>query len=595
MPDIPLPKPAPPLVPPVQPTGPVVGQPLPSVVPPAVSPAQQLTQQPTSSSQPVVSPLPTSQSPTPLVPNTPTTQAPAVLPPASVGALSSLSSNSLPQAGGKPAGGIPQSTQANTPGPAGGAQTTQSTQKSPAPQFAKSKNPILKFLPFILGGVVLLIVGGFVIFQFLGNSGSTSIPPSGTTSQPPGSGGSAGGSTGTTASGEAITLEYWGLWEPAEVMTEVFSDFESSNPGVQIRYTKQSHRDYRERLQTAIASGNGPDLFRFHATWTSTLSEELAPMPNSVYTTAEFQQTFYPVASEQLQSNGQIVGIPLMYDGLALYYNKKMFETAGEQPPTTWVELRNSAKKLTLTSGGSIERGGVALGSSKNVEHFSDIIAYLMLQNGADLRKPNSPETRDAISFYTNFLRTDKVWSETLPNSSVAFAREDVAMIFAPSWRAHEIMAMNPDLEFGILPLPKLADEQIGWANYWAEGVNSKGKNKQAAWNLLKYLSSKEVQQKLHSEQSKVRAFGELYSRRDLANELVDVPYAEAYLQSAPYAEGWYLSSNTFDKGVNDQMIKYYEDAITASSQGKSIDSILQTLELGTTQVLRQYNATGTN
>jgi multiple sugar transport system substrate-binding protein len=597
MPDIPLPKPAAPSVPPtnIPPIGTPINGPLPGEPPREISVSPLPTPQTLGVNQPtaLVAPVATQQ---------PVVQQPAVMPPAAVGALPSLSSNSLPPnhtAGqapppvGAPVAGVP----AGAPpagSPVGAAVGKQVDPKKAGPQFAKPINPLLKILPLVLGGLLLLGLGLFLASRFFGGSPAAPGTPVGNqTGGRPGD--TSGGGTGapTAPTGQAVTLEYWGLWEPAEVMEAVFKDFETQNPGVQVRYTKQSHRDYRERLQTAIASGNGPDLFRFHASWSTMLKGELAAMPSSVYSSSEFQSTFYPAAYKQLQVDGQIVGIPLMYDGLALYYNTKMFETAGVEVPSTWVELRNAAKKLTLTTGSTIERGGVALGSAKNVEHFSDVVAFLMLQNGADLRKPNSPEARDAIAFYTNFLRTDRVWSETLPNSTVAFAREDVAMMFAPSWRVHEILAMNPELEFAIAPLPKLASEQIAWANFWAEGVNNKNSNKDIAWKLLKYLSSKEVQMKLHSEQSKIRPFGELYSRVDLADELATSKYAAPFLQEAPYAQGWFLSSNTFDKGVNDQMIKYYEDAVNASAQGKSMEQVLQTLELGTTQVLRQYNATG--
>jgi ABC-type glycerol-3-phosphate transport system substrate-binding protein len=35
-------------------------------------------------------------------------------------------------------------------------------------------------------------------------------------------------------------------------MTEVIKEYEAQNPGVSINYTKQSHTDYRVRLNTAL-------------------------------------------------------------------------------------------------------------------------------------------------------------------------------------------------------------------------------------------------------------------------------------------------------------------------------------------------------
>ncbi len=452
--------------------------------------------------------------------------------------------------------------------------------KQEQPKFAKVKKTPLRFLPFVVGGLLLVGAAAFLLSKILGQNNQPVNP----NSDP--------NNAGNAAPVKQTTLTYWGLWEPNTVFDEVLVEFQTQNPGIKINYIKQSHQDYRERLQTAVASGNGPDLFRYHMTWSSMMKEELAPMPQSVMSAAEYKDTFYPSAAQMLNVNGQIVGMPLMYDGLALYYNKAILKAANAEPPTTWAELKTLASRLAVRNGTELERGGLAIGNASNVEHFSDILGLLMLQNGADLANPNSNETRDALTFYTNFAKQDQVWSDKLPSSTVAFAREDVAMMMAPSWRAHEVKSINPDLDFGIAPTPKLGDDKIAWASFWAEGVSSKSPNKEAAWKLLKYLSSREVQQKLYNSQSQQRAFGEIYSRRDLADQLAGDPLVSPFLVDAPDAESWYLASFTHDNGINDLLIKYYEDAINAILDGSTATDVLPTIESGTNQVLRQYGVT---
>jgi multiple sugar transport system substrate-binding protein len=475
--------------------------------------------------------------------------------------------------------------------PAGSAPVNPNIQKGGGkkqPIFANISKSPFKFLPILL--IVLLVIGGvvFAAMQFFGGGSSTSVTPPTRTNTPATN---TGNTTGTTPTSKTTTLTYWGLWEQSSVFEEVLADFKAANPNIDVNYVQQKHPDYRERLQTAIASQNGPDLFRFHASWTPMLKNELASMPSSIMSVSEYRNTFYPVAAQQLQVNGQIVGIPLMYDGLALYYNKDILETASLQPPKTWAELKTQATQLTVRSSDGIERAGLAVGNASNVDHFSDIIGLLLLQNGADPTQPTSKEAQEALQFYTNFVKTDKVWSEELPNSTVAFARGDVAMMFAPSWRVHEIQAINPDLDFGITQVPSLGSDRVAWATYWAEGVNSKTESKTEAWTLLKYLSSKEVMQKLYSDQASIRAFGEPYSRVDLADTLANNEFVAPYLFDAPFATNWYLNSATFDNGINDQIIKYYADAVNAILDGKQPADVMETVEAGTTQVLRQYSA----
>ncbi len=482
-----------------------------------------------------------------------------------------------------------------TPAPAAATTSAGANQATPV-----KKPPALLFA--VIGVVLLGILGfvGYTLFapkdstQPTSSAGTTDTTKTATTSA---AADKSGTKTSKTTTGKQTTISYWGLWEPTEILAEVIADFESANPQYKIDYRKQSHRDYRERLQTAIASGNGPDIFRFHASWTPMLQDELAPLPSTVMSESEYKKTFYPIAAKQLQANGKLVGVPLMYDGLALYYNVDILKTADAEPPQTWAELRTLADSLTvpsdksLRSSAPIQRAGLAIGNADNVEHFADILGLLILQNGGDFTKPNSPEVRDALLFYTNFIKEDIVWSSALPSSTVAFARGDVAMMLAPSWRAHDIKNLNPNLKFGVAPAPKLGDTRLGWASYWAEGVNAKSKNQDGAWTFIKYLSTTEVLKKLYADASTVRGFGEIYPRQDMAAELNDDPITSQFLVDAPTAESWYLNSFTHDNGLNDQLIKYYTDAVNGVLFGKTIDESLQTVEAGTTQVLRQYNA----
>ena len=63
------------------------------------------------------------------------------------------------------------------------------------------------------------------------------------------------------------------------------------------------------------------------------LIDDLAALPTNVMNATDFKKNFYPIAAEQLTSSNKIMGVPLMYDGLALYYNKEMLKSANAEPP----------------------------------------------------------------------------------------------------------------------------------------------------------------------------------------------------------------------------------------------------------------------
>ncbi len=436
------------------------------------------------------------------------------------------------------------------------------------PGKPRIQGSVFKFLIPILVGVILI---GLLIF------GITRLlkPKDKTSSEPP-----------------PINITYWGLWEEAPTIKTILAEYQTQNPGVTINYQQQSHKDYRERLQSSLAQGNGPDIFRFHNTWVPMLKNELAPVPSTMFDSTSFSTTFYPVMNQDLNLGGNILGIPLMIDGLGLYYNQKIFEAGGKTPPTDWAELRQTAHDLRVPKEGPIQTAGIALGTTGNVDHWPDIIAVMLMQNSADPANPTGTSAEDAIKFYTLFFTSDKVWDDTLPKSIQAFATEKVAMIFAPSWQAHTIKQINPNLEFGIVPIPQLPTSNTTWASYWVEGVSKKSQKQEEAFKVLKFLSEKDKLVKFYTEASKTRLFGEPYPRKDLADTLKSDPLVGAYVAQAENARSFYMASRTFDNGINDKIIKYYEDAINAVNQGEDVAEALQTTSQGIQQVLSQYGVT---
>lgn len=445
-------------------------------------------------------------------------------------------------------------------------QSTTSVQAPPPPK---------KIFPtklLILGAVgLVLIILIFFLVRFLTNS-----------------------SNKEQSSGEIV---WWGLWEDNQAIESLISDYQTKNPGIKIKYVRQSKEDYRERLTNALAKGNGPDIFRFHNTWVPMFKADLDKMPSSVYSATDFSNTFYPIATSDLTVGSGIVGVPLEYDGLSLYINEDIFDKAGKSVPTSWNELRQTARELTVKDEkGNIVQSGVSLGRTENVDHWPEILGLMMLQNGVDLTKPVGKLAEDALMFYTIFSTDDQVWDSTLPASTVAFASGKVAMYFGPSWRAFEIRQQNPNLRFKTVPVPQLPktalnEPDVSYASYWVEGVWTRSKKKAEAWKFLKYLSSKESLQGFYQNASKVRMFGEPYSRVDMADSLTDHPIIGSTIAQAKNAQTWFLQSRTWDgsTGINSQINKYFEDAINAVNSGREASKVLDTVSSGVVQVLSQY------
>lgn len=396
-------------------------------------------------------------------------------------------------------------------------------------------------------------------------------------------------------------ITWWGLWEDQSSVQPLIAEYEAQHTGVKINYIKESPQDYRERLTNSLAKNAGPDIFFFHNSWGPMFKGSLDSLPPSIMNAVDFAKTFYPIMSSDLVSGSSIVGIPLGYDALTLFINQDIFDKAGKTAPTSWDDFRAVAKQLTVIDDqGVITQSGAAMGRTENVDHWPEILALLMLQNGVNMSVPTGINAEGALIYFTLFSTTDGVWDATLPSSTQAFAAGKLAMYIGPTWRAFDIQSQNPNLKFKTFPIPQLPKDNpnqpdITYATYWAQGVWSGSTHKAIAWDFLKFLSSKDSLTKLYQASSKTRSFGEPYPRVDMASLLTDHPIVGSVISQAPGAKSWYLNSRTFDgpTGINSQMINYFGDAVNAVANGTTTPTkALETAAQGVQQILAQYKLT---
>lgn len=402
-------------------------------------------------------------------------------------------------------------------------------------------------------------------------------------------------------SNKAVSLVYWGLWEESQVMEPLIAAYQQKNPNVKIDYQKMNPQSYREKLvsrsKTEGTNQGGiakPDIFRFHNTWLPEIKDIVAPLPPTIMSGDEFDKTFYPIHKKDLKVGNYYYGLPLEVDGLVLVYNESLFKKAGiSTVPTTWDDITQIVPKLTVKNqSGSLITSGIAMGTASNVDHFSDIFGLLLLQNGGSLNKLDQEESAGALEIYRKFSEPPQgYWTEEMSNSTTAFIQEKVAIIIVPSWEVLTIKAANPDIDIKVVPVPVVPGTPlISLATYWVEGVSRFSSNQLEAWKFLKFLTEKENMTKLYEIQSKIKPFGEPYSRVDLAPLLVQDPYLGAVMKQANSLISLPIVSRTMDNGLNDEIIKYLENAINSTILGVSYNEALSEAKKGVDQVFTKYN-----
>ncbi len=440
----------------------------------------------------------------------------------------------------------------------------------------KDKKSILFLILFL----VILLIGGVLLFKKI--SKKTELPIT-----------------------DKTNIIYWGLWEDENVMNTIISEFETKNPNIKVNYRRNQINDYRTRLKSRLSRTDAediPDIFRIHTSWLPMFQTELASVPQNTVNNLKLDDDLYDCYKRDLKINGNYKAIPIMYDGLALFYNKDLVEKSGAKLPETWVELQTAAEKIQdLNEDKTSKIAGVAMGLADNVDHFSDIVGLMMQQSGVNplllSNQKNLDNLKSVLTYYSIFRTKYHLWDESLPNSTDYFATGKLGFYFAPSWRVFDIENLNPNLNYGIITVPQLPVSEkegeltnIHWGNYWVEGVNAKSEKQKEIWKFIEFLASKETSDKLFATGSQIRNFGQISPRKSDQEKMMTNSKVKPFVMAADNAYNWYLSSNTFDSGLNDEMIKYFADAINSLSLlNKPADEVISTLANGIHQLVVKY------
>lgn len=373
---------------------------------------------------------------------------------------------------------------------------------------------------------------------------------------------------GSGSGTDAATLEFWGVYDTRQNFAKVINAFKQADPGVKINYKLFSYEDYEKNLIDALAAGTGPDVFMIHHTWLAKHKNKMAPIPTEsklkdykFMTAVDFRDQFVEVADEDLVVDGKIYAMPLYVDTLALYYNRDMFNTAGiTTPPKNWDEFNEDVKLLTkFDKQGNIVRAGAAIGTAKNINRSSDILAALMIQNGTVMTnntkaavtftKPVGGQRpgENALEYYTDFANPVKevyTWNESQHYSIDAFTEGSVAMMFNYSHQIPVIQKRFSRLNFAVAPMPQFSELDIKtYANYWAVGVSGTSKYQDAAWRFVSFLGSKDGSLVYLAETSRPAA------RRDVIEIQRNDSQLGVFAVQALAAKSWFqIDNNSIDQ-----------------------------------------------
>ena len=389
-----------------------------------------------------------------------------------------------------------------------------------------------------------------------------------------------------------VILNYWRVWDGPDAFAEIIAKYKQLHPYININYRKLRYNEYEQALLEAMAEDKGPDILSLHNTWIKKYQSKLAPLPTEItmvypvekgtikkevvqelrttksltfrdlknnFVDAVYDDVVLPVTDSKTgQTSEKIFGLPIALDAMVMYYNNDLFNNAGiAEPPIYWnQEFQQTVKKLTKQdTSGNIIQSGVALGGSKNVERYSDILSILMMQNGAvmadesgnvvfnqipqALREQKYSPGLEALRFYTDFSNPAKEvysWNSSLDNSLEMFIAGKLAIMFGYAYHLPTIEARAPKLNFAIAKLPQIEGNlgNISFANYWVETVSNRSKYISEAWDFIQFAAKAE-QAKLYLAKTKKPT-----ALRSLVNEQLEDEDISIFASEVLTAQSWY-------------------------------------------------------
>ncbi|MCI9148468.1 MAG: ABC transporter substrate-binding protein [Hungatella sp.] len=311
----------------------------------------------------------------------------------------------------------------------------------------------------------------------------------------------------------------------------------------------------------------------------------------------EYIDDFIPAFLENSYYDGSIYSIPFQRSTVIMYYNKDHFKEAGldpEKPPANWDELRDYAKKLTITDGsGNISRYGVMIPTDDPFifygfcrQNSASPDSQIMSQDGKTVYF-DTPENAQALQFLIDLSKTDKV----MPEGSIKwgdgpsnFMAGATSITVTSSGSLTNILD-NTDFEVGTayLPAGKQYGSATGGANlYIFKDVDPK--KQEAAWKFIRWITEPKRAAQWSIDTGYVATRNSAYDTDLMKEYLEKVPQAVTAREQLDYA------CSELRVHDNQRVLQAFKQAIDAAMTGAaSPEEALKQAQAEAESILSSY------
>jgi multiple sugar transport system substrate-binding protein len=301
---------------------------------------------------------------------------------------------------------------------------------------------------------------------------------------------------------ESVTLSIWqSTLNPGaeEKVGELQAEYSQLHPNIAFDRRTIPFPEYDNTSLAALEANQGPDLLWVNSVTFGAFVQRgyLMPLNDFMKTATIKPEDFFEGMWQSVLSGDQIFGLPVDTGTRLLFWNKKMFQEAGVEPPTRWDQVIDVAKKLTNADQGVY--GYVATAGERWVWLYEHIGMYAVA-NGINFLSPDGTECvfdKDnnwrALQFWVDMVNAGVVSQDSLMAGAqderyTEFANNKAAMFIGGHWSKATLDTMGmkwPD-DYGIVNLE--GDAGIGsTTGGWILAITKDSKHPQEAFDYMQW------------------------------------------------------------------------------------------------------------
>jgi len=273
-------------------------------------------------------------------------------------------------------------------------------------------------------------------------------------------------------------------------MQKVIEIFEEKYGGKVTVEGVSSYEQYITQVTAKFSAGASPD-------WIGGYEYELQPLMEknilediTPYIDTDNEDYGWD-AMERIKYKGAYYGITGKTGANILFYNKRIFENAGETTPTElfyqgkwdWKTFAELGKRLTVDTNndGIIDQWGFETYSYDTIFRSNDGMYTRMNENGTIEVSIKDQKTTNAMKFFQDiYVGPNRFGKYDATAWDKDFMNGNTAMLLGFSWMAEMIFYNKMEDEFGIAPFPHGPDVEAnsaGGSQYWYQAAVSGCKN----------------------------------------------------------------------------------------------------------------------